>query len=169
MATTRTRRKIEPSTKCVCLLQSRPKVDPHKKSRSSLLLGTANSDLCRAAPLSALVTVVNDHARNYLTKLPPRSIADQARSARQPNNIEGAWRTLKSRSIRNGNCVPGAARFLRLVEHATEDTRARLGECHGLAEPGAWAAQLSGGGALQISRSRTHRRCSCRAAVHCET
>jgi len=28
----------------------------------------------------------------------------RASSARQHNNSEGAWRTLKSRSIRNGNC-----------------------------------------------------------------
>ena len=86
---------------------------------------------------------------SMLRHCPRPLLIKRASSARQHNHSEGAWRTLKSRSIRNGNCVPGAARFLRLVEHATEDTRARRGEGHCLAEPCAWVAQLSGGGALR--------------------
>ena len=50
---------------------------------------------------------------------------------------------------RDDHTESAAARFLRLVTHATEDTRARLGEDQNLAKPYAQAAQLSGAGALR--------------------
>ena len=115
-----------------------------KKSRSSLLLSHANSDLCRTAPLSALVRRAM-HRRQRSCAQSSYKVAPAVHcrwSARQHNNFEGAWRALKSRATKNGNRVPGAARFLRLVNHATEDTRARLGHDQCLAEPCARGATV---------------------------
>ena len=137
--------------------------DRANKSRSSLLLCTCKQ---RPLPRSAVErsrppsdAPSSTIMRASMLRSCPRGplLIKRASSARQHNNSEGAWRTLKSRSIRNGNCVPGAARFLRLVEHATENTRARRGKGHCLAKPCARAAQLSGAGALRNLSTQNER------------
>ena len=78
--------------------------------------------------------------------------------ASQNNNSEGAWSAEITLDKELQPCAAGAARFLHLVEHATEDTRARLRDDQCLAEPCAQVAQLSGAGALRDLSTQNDRK-----------